>query len=329
MKSQNIKATIFIPTYNGEKYLNEILKMIFKQDVDFLYNILIIDSGSTDKTIDIINKYKNKYPDMVSFKQIDKNDFGHGKTRNQAAQIADGEYIVYLSHDAVPATKRWLYEMVKPFELNDKIKGVTGKQTPRPKCVPLLKYEINAVFKNLGTDAGTTLFYKDTFMKNPVYSDTVTFYSDVNSAAPRKFLLEVMPYRDVPYSEDQMYGQDLIEAGYMKAYSSRGEVVHSNDLTLKEYKHRIFDEIVGLRTIGTKIKQPSILAVLRMIFTGVLKDAYRTLRDSEYSFKRKVFWLLVNPLYHFEKWRGFRLAMRVHLADLDKLNQHSLEARRG
>lgn len=329
VKKQDIKATVFIPTYNGDKYLGDILKMIFKQDVDFIYDVLIIDSGSTDKTLAIINEYKKKYSNILSLHQISKNDFGHGKTRNLAARMAKGEYIVFLSHDAIPATKRWLYEMIKPFELNEKIVGVTGKQVPRPKCVPLLKYEINAVFRNLGTEAGTTLFYKDTFMKNPVYSDTVTFYSDVNSAAPREFLVNTMPYRDVPYSEDQMYGQDLIEAGYMKAYASRGRVIHSNDLTLKEYKHRVFDEIVGLRTIGTEIRNPSNLGILKMILTGVLKDSYRTLRDKEYSLKRKIFWLIINPFYHFEKWRGFRLAFHVHLADSDKLNKHSLEARRG
>lgn len=327
--NNSVKATIFIPTYNGEKYLDDILKMIFKQKVDFSYNVFIIDSGSTDKTLAIINKYLTKYPQQLRLHKIPKSEFGHGKTRNLAAQMADGEYMVYLSHDAVPATKYWLYEMLKPFELNDKVVGVTGRQYPRPKCVPLLKYEIDSVFRNLGNEAGTSLFYKDDFMKNPVYSHVVTFYSDVNSAAPRKFLLEKLPYRDVPYSEDQMYGQDLIEAGYMKAYASRGGVVHSNDLTLREYKHRVFDEIVGLRRIGTAMKTPSHLGIIRAVVKGSLKDAYRTVKDGQYSVKRKVFWLITNPLYHIEKWRGIRLATRIHLSNKDMLDRHSLEARRG
>lgn len=321
------KATIFIPTYNGDKYLNEIFKMIYKQDVDFEYDVLIIDSGSTDRTLSIIEKYQAKYNNLI-LKQIDNSEYGHGKTRNVAAQIAKGEIMVYLSHDAVPANRDWLYEMVHPFELDGRIQGVVGRQTPHQKCVPLLKYEIRTVFRNMGNEAGTTLYYKDRFMKDPVYHDIVTFYSDVNSAARRRFLLDTIQYRDVPYSEDQLYGRDIIEAGYFKAYAARGVVVHSNDLTLREYKHRVFDETVGLRKIGTNIPTPSYKAIIKMSVKGILKDWYRTVRDGEYSLKRKVYWLLVNPFYHIEKWRGMLLGLRVHLADEEKFGRYSLESRR-
>ena len=324
----DIKATIFIPTYNGEKYLNEILKMIYKQIVDFKFDVLIIDSGSTDKTLSIIHKFQNKH-DNLELIQIPNSEFGHGKTRNYAATISRGEYMVYLSHDAVPSDIDWLYEILKPFEINEKIVGVMGRQAPRPKCVPLQKYEILGAFKNLGPEFGTTIFFKDEFMKkSPVYYDPVTFYSDVNSAAKRSFLLETIPYRDVPYSEDQLFGRDLIDAGYQKAYASRATVIHSNDLELKEYKHRVFDEIIGLRKIGTQIPTPSKKAVLRMFVEGVLKDTYRTFKDQQYSTKRRIFWLIVNPLYHIEKWRGYLLGLKVELSDTARFDKFSLETRR-
>ena len=323
----DIKATVFIPTYNGEKYLNDILKFIFKQKVDFKFDVMIIDSGSRDKTISIIDKYKKQHENLQLI-QIPNTEFGHGRTRNYAAQIAQGEIMVYLSHDAVPAHDTWLYEIVKPFELNDKIVGVVGKQVPRPKCVPLLKYEIRSVFRNLGPDSATSLFYKDSFMKDPVFKDSVTFYSDVNSAARREFLVNVIPYRDVPYSEDQLFGRDITDAGYIKAYAPRATVVHSNDISLREYKHRTFDEIVGLRKIETKLVMPSLKWTVKSIVLGSLKDAYRTIRDDQYSLKRKVFWLFVNPLYHIEKWRGFRTGIKHDLDDDLIFSKHSLESRR-
>lgn len=323
-----IKATIFIPTYNGEKYINEILKMIYKQVVDFQYDVLIIDSGSTDQTLEIISKFQKKH-DNLELIQIPNSEFGHGKTRNYAATISKGEYMVYLSHDAVPSDIDWLYEILKPFEINEKIVGVMGRQAPRPKCVPLQKYEILGAFKNLGPEFGTTIFFKDIFMKkSPVYYDPVTFYSDVNSAARRSFLLETIPYRDVPYSEDQLFGRDLIDAGYQKAYASRATVIHSNDLELKEYKHRVFDEIIGLRKIGTEIARPSNKAVFRMLVEGIMKDTYRTLKDQQYSTKRRIFWLVVNPLYHIEKWRGYLLGLKTELSDTARFDKFSLETRR-
>lgn len=325
--SDNIKATIFIPTYNGEKYLRRILKMIFKQKVDFEYEVLIIDSGSKDKTLDIIHEFKAKH-DNLYLEKIPNTEFGHGKTRNYAAKIAKGEIVVYLSHDAVPANNMWLYEIVKPFDLNEKIIGVTGKQSPRAKCVPLQKYEIIGAFRNLGPDFGTTVFYKDSFMKNRVYDDSVSFYSDVNSAARRHYLVNVIPYRDVPYAEDQLFGRDLIEAGYYKVYAARANVEHSNDLRLTEYKHRIFDEIIGLRKIGVKVQRPSIKGVIKMIVFGVITDAIKTIYDPAYSLKRKIFWLVLNPLYHIEKWRGFRLAAAADVKDDAMFTKYSLEQKR-
>jgi rhamnosyltransferase len=323
----NIKATVIIPTYNGEKYIDRLLKMVFKQEVDFKFDVFVIDSTSSDGTVPIVETYLKTHKNMT-FEQIPTKDFGHGKTRNYAARLAKGEFVVFLSQDAIPAKKTWLYEMLKPFELNEKIVGVVGKQTPRAKCVPLLKYEIRTVFKNLGSDAGTEIFYKDSFMEDPVFGDVVTFYSDVNSATRRDFLVNTIPYRDIPYAEDQFFGKDIIENGYQKAYAPRGNVIHSNDITLWEYKHRIFDEILGLRRIGTKLEMPSLKHILKATVLGSLKDAYRTLLDGQYSLKRKIFWILVNPFYHIAKWRGFRTAMKVDLSNDHTFSKHSLEAKR-
>lgn len=326
-EESTIKATVFIPTWQAEPYLDELLKSVFRQKVEFKFEVLIFDTSSTDKTPEIIEKYKAKHKNLRS-KTITKAEFGHGKTRNEAAHEARGEIVVYLSHDAIPSHKYWLHEIVAPFSISPKIIGVMGKQIPRPKCVPLQKYEIRGAFKNLGPDFGTTIFYKDRFMTNPVYSDLVTFYSDVNSAARREYLTGPLPYRDVPYSEDQLFGKDIINAGLYKVYAPRASVLHSNDLTLREYKHRMFDEIIGLRKIGTKINKPSIKGVVKSIVIGVVKDTVRTVKDGEYSLKRKVFWLLVNPLYHIEKWRGVRLAASAELSDEAMFVKHSLEMKR-
>lgn len=328
MKTRDsIYATIIIPTYNGEKYIGDILAILFRQDVVFKYEVLIIDSGSTDKTLEVIAEYKKRYNNL-RLHQIPNEQFGHGKTRNQAAQLAEGEIVVYLSHDAIPAHDEWLYEMIKPFSISDKIVGVMGKQDPRPGCQPILKYEIQSVFRNLGPDFGTTIFYNDTFIKDEGVRDAVSFYSDVNSAARRDFLVNTIPYQDVRYAEDQLFGQDLIEAGYYKAYAPRGNVIHSNDLTLREYKHRLFDETMGLRKIGRANAPPSVGVAMRQAVTGSLRDAFRILKDPAISWKRKVYWFVINPLYHIEKWRGIRRAYKVSLHDTRSYIKHSLEERR-
>jgi rhamnosyltransferase len=326
--AKDIKATVFIPTWFGEQHLDEVLEAIFKQKVDFDFEVLIYDTSSTDRTPEIIEKYAKLHTNL-RHKTITKKEFGHGRTRNAAAHDAKGEIVVYISQDVTPAHNQWLYEMVKPFELNEKIVGVIGKQEPRPHSFPLLKSEIRSVFRGFGPDFGTTIFYKDKFVKDQGVYDAISFYSDVNSAARRSFIVNEVPYQDVQYAEDQLFGRDLIDAGYMKAYAPRGTVIHSNDMTVREYKHRMFDETMGLRKIGIPIATPSRKAVLKMIARGSARDTLHTIKDGQYSLKRKLYSLVVNPAYHVQKWRGIRLATKAELNDKASHDKYSLESRRG
>jgi rhamnosyltransferase len=318
------KATVFIPTWFGERYLDEVLDAVFKQKVPFKYEVLIYDTSSKDRTPEIIEKYAKKHKNL-RHKTITKDEFGHGKTRNAAAHDAKGEIVVYISQDVTPAHNRWLYEMIKPFELSEKIVGVMGKQDPRPHCFPLLKSEIRSTFRNFGPDFGTTLFYKDDFVQNQSDYDAISFYSDVNSAARKGFLVGKIPYQDVPYAEDQLFGRDVIDAGYIKVYAPRGNVIHSNDMTLGEYKHRMFDETMGLRKIGIPVAVPGRKLILKMIIRGIIRDTLNISQDSQYSWKRKLYWLVMNPFFHVNKWRGIRLATLVSVDDRSALNKYSLE----
>lgn len=316
-------VTVFIPTYFGEQYLDDLLKQVFSQKVDFPYEVLIYDTSSKDKTPKIISRFAAMH-DNLRYKTLTKAEYGHGKARRDAAFDAKGDIVVYLSQDAIPAHDRWLYEMVKPFELNEKIVGVLGKQDPRPHAFPLLKYEVRAVFGNFGSDCGTALFYKDDFVTSQSQYDFLSFYSDVNSAARRAILTGEIPYKSVAYAEDQLFGRDIINAGYIKAYAPRGNVIHTNDIRLRDYKARMFDETFGLRGVGIPVAVPRIRTVVKMIVRGVVKDWARTLADNDYSWKRKIYWLFVNPLYHIEKWRGVRLGAAVGL-DSEEHDKYSLE----
>ncbi|HSX06266.1 MAG TPA: glycosyltransferase family 2 protein [Candidatus Saccharimonadia bacterium] len=327
MSKPKYDATIAIPTWNGEEYLKQIIDAVMTQKTEHSYELLIVDSGSKDNTLTIVHENMRRHKN-IRLHEIPNSEFGHGKTRNLMAHMAQGKYVVYLSHDAIPAHDHWLDEMLAPFELSDRVVGVMGKQEPRPYCIPMLKYEIRAVFGNFGPDFGTTLFYKGDFITNDGIYDAVRFYSDVNSAAPRDFLVSKISYRDVPYAEDQLYGQDVIEAGYLKAYASRGMVVHSNDLLLKDYKKRMFDEVMGLRVTGKSPALPSRGAVIKMILKGSLRDMVRISRDGQYSVKRKLYWYAVNPLFHIEKWRGVRLAMLTDMNDKRLAAKYSLEKTR-
>jgi rhamnosyltransferase len=312
-------VTVAVLTYNGERYLDRILTAVLAQRVDGEVDVLVIDSGSTDSTLSIVARHP-----QVRLHQIPNTEFGHGKTRNLAAQLARGTYVAFLTHDAIPTDERWLSNLLEPFALNKSIVAVTGKQVPRTDCFPVQKYEITGLFQQLGSAAGLTLYRDDPFVA-PRVAHLISFYSDVNAASPRDFLLRTIPYRDVPYAEDQLFGKDVIDAGFTKAYAARAAVEHSNDLTRREYGRRIFDETVGLRRIGFDIPTVSSSRAILRAVVGAIFDGYRILRDGEYSRGRKVYWWFVNPRYQVTKWRSLRNSTRVRLDDQAALEAGSLE----
>ncbi|HFH9926119.1 TPA: glycosyltransferase family 2 protein [Streptococcus suis] len=321
--ANQIKATVFIPVYNGENdHLEETLTALYNQKTDFEWNVLIIDSGSSDNSVKIIRKFHDKYNNLT-LKEIDKSEYSHGGTRQLAAEISDGDYMVYLSQDAVPYNQNWLTEMLKPFEISEKIVAVLARQKPRDYCFPAMKYDINAVFNEQGIEDAVTVWTRTISEQIGTYTKE-SFYSDVCSAAPRLFLVNEIGYKPVKYSEDYEYGKDIIDAGYYKAYNGRAIVEHSNDVFLKDYKKRIFDETYNVRlNSGAPESRMSLWYVTRQSLKATLKDFPKILKDKDYSFKKKLYWSVVNSLFHFEKWRGIRLANMVKFGD--DISMYSLE----
>lgn len=318
--ANSIKATVFIPVYNGENdHLEETLTAVFNQKTDFEWDVLVYDSESRDNSVEIIKNFQKKHKNLT-FVPYEKAKYSHGRTRQEAAERSKGEIMVYLSQDAVPANENWLSEMVAPFEISDNIKAVLGRQIPRRGCFPAMKYDIEAVFDEQGVNDAVTIWgNRDEFFKGKYTKES--FYSDVCSAAPREFLVNEIGYRDVAYSEDYEYGKDIIDAGYLKAYNAKAIVEHSNDIELKNYRKRIFDESFNVRKNSGTTNPLSMAKVIFYTIRGANKDFWKIIRDNDFSKKRKLYWIFVNPLFHFEKWMGVRLANSVELdGDNDKFS---------
>lgn len=324
MASQKL-ITVFIPTYNGEKYIAELIEAVLSQDLPNGYELefIIIDSGSRDKTVEIISKH---YLDRLIFIEIPNSEFGHGKTRQRAAEMAKGEFILYLSQDATPTSNRWIKDMIEPFFISDKVGCVFGRQIPRPDAVPTIKREVSSVFGQFGAPDSLTLHREKSLVDGTSVNTLNTFFSDVNSAI-RKDLNKEIPYRDLKYAEDQALAEDIQNAGYLKAYSVRGAVWHSNEYAVAEFQKRKFDEYIGLiESVGYKL-QPSMKSLLLGWVRPTIADIKFTLRDGEYGKKRKVKYSLLSIAYNIAGARG-KYEAALYQDDQQVINKKSLEVNR-
>jgi len=130
-------VSIVIRTLNEEKYLSELLSAIDMQEKNgFLFEVVIVDSGSTDKTLEIAKKYKARVT------HINKQDFTFGKSLNVGCKFADGEYFVFISGHCVPVNKNWLQDLIDPLVKNQ-YDYTYGRQIGRDTT----KFSENQVFE--------------------------------------------------------------------------------------------------------------------------------------------------------------------------------------
>ncbi len=80
------------------------------------------------------------------------------------------------------------------------------------------------------------------------YPGKISFFSDVNGCVAR-WAWERIPYREVPYAEDQLLGREMIEAGFAKVYMADAAVLHSHDYPPAQFFRRYFDEFRGMREV--------------------------------------------------------------------------------
>lgn len=87
--------SIIIPIYNGEDYLEQCINSVLNQTIKEL-EIICIDDGSTDSSVEIIHKYQRFEKRIILLRQ---NNQGQGKARNNGIKIATGKYISFLDAD--------------------------------------------------------------------------------------------------------------------------------------------------------------------------------------------------------------------------------------
>lgn len=89
------KVSVIVPVYNVEKYLERCIESLINQTFDDI-EIIALNNGSTDKSLDILNYYAHK---DKRIRVINNKNIGVSKSRNIGIEEAKGEYIVFVDSD--------------------------------------------------------------------------------------------------------------------------------------------------------------------------------------------------------------------------------------
>lgn len=264
-KAAKPKASVVIPTYNAGPQFEAVLDGVLEQHAPWPFEVLVIDSGSTDGTLELIAKRPR-----VRLHQIDKSEFSHGGTRNLGVELTSGDYIAFLTHDALPANNAWLFNIVEALEVRPEAAGAFGKHFAYPEASAFTKRDLDAHFS--GMLNYPLCVSRDTDVARYRAGDEgwqqfLHFYSDNNSCF-RRSVWEKIPYRVVEFGEDQLWAYDIIEAGYSKLYAAQATVYHSHDYDEDETRERssieasFFKHFFGYELIASEDQLERELAAL-------------------------------------------------------------------
>lgn len=183
------KISIIIPTFNSEKYLEFTLKSIINQNYDN-FEILIIDGGSKDKTLEIIKKYEKYISYFHSGK--DKNMYD---AINKGMKKINGEIWAVLNSDDFYLNKNLFYFVNKTFEKNNEVDGISFNLVTinENNEIIKLKKRMKINYKNLLSFGHCTLMPQPgTFLKKQIIDEIGYFDINYDAASDYDYYLRIL-----------------------------------------------------------------------------------------------------------------------------------------
>jgi rhamnosyltransferase len=221
------KVSVIIPTRNGADTLGELLAMLSIQSLKPL-EILIVDSSSSDDTVELA---KTRGAKVLTIQQ---EDYDHGGTRAMMAKKAEGNILLFLTQDAIPANKKAIQKIITPLLQDSTVAVAYGRQLPG--------FDANEFATHLRLfNYPTTSYIRDYGSRQQFGLRTV--FSSNSFAAYRKESLETIGFfnNGLIFGEDTCTVGKLLLKGYKVAYVSEAEVYHSHNYCLSEEFKRSFD----------------------------------------------------------------------------------------
>jgi rhamnosyltransferase len=275
LRAHKSLISIVILTKNGGELLKKSIEMIFSQKISYDFEVVVVDSSSTDDTLGFMKKYP------IRLFEIKEEDFSFGRTRDYGFGKAQGKYIVTLSQDVVPANEYWLEQMINPLveDHSDVVQGEVAVPTDR----------------NVFYWEKKGLFYftteREEFSKR---------YSEIGlsccSLAMKHEAWLNTGFGNAVMNEDKVIQIRLIEKGFRIVRATDAVAYHGHQYTLESLRKRCENEGLGWKCAGVNYGLSRMVRdliqkkwVYSLLFSGLIKREIKTIAEALFLFIRPIY----------------------------------------
>ncbi|MCA9581166.1 MAG: glycosyltransferase family 2 protein [Myxococcales bacterium] len=293
------KVTVVMRSKNSDWVIGQALAGLFSQDYKN-FELLVIDSGSTDRTLDLVRAYPHR---LI---EIQPEEYFPGPVLNRAVEATDSEIIVFQNSDGVPLATNTLRRLVAPFE-EPEVQATLARQLPRPDADTWVRRDYSVSF--------------------PAKDETPPWITlSLPMAAVRRSAWDRHRFYDAAWgSEDTEWGQWAKDNHIRIAYVPDALIMHSHNYTLKQLYGRRFIE--GEADAFIYGRKEGLAKVLGRTVVSTARDWIECLRDGDFVDMPKV--PARRAVFHWAYLKGHRHgASRKERGDPDwRLGQQTVLSR--
>jgi rhamnosyltransferase len=224
------EASVVVLTLNAGPEFASILDGVIAQHTLHAFEVVVVDSGSTDGTQDVAIRARARLLNHPG-------QFRHGSARNWAARHARGRYVAFLVQDAIPLDCFWLDSMLDDLRQDMSVAGVYSRQLPHPGADPMTSRQTMAWLTGRMERIVTSWADIEDGKISPHEVRCVCNFDNVSSCI-RRAVLDRLPFQDVSFAEDLYWGTTVLKAGQRIVYEPKSAVIHSHRRSLEYERER-------------------------------------------------------------------------------------------